>query len=241
MFRIAVIDDDKSAVGIVSSAIKRIVEQYIKDYVVEGFTNVKEFDAIRKRQDYDLLFLDIDVAGDDGIDYADKLKAEKSEIQIIFVSNREDRVFDAFKVHPYGFIRKRRFFEDTSILTEKLFKKQIQDKDCLIFKCGAHSVSCGISSVIYIESFAYNQIVHCADGVEIKITETIKTLSERLKEYGFIQVHKSYLVMYRYIRSIESKGVVLTTGQTLPLSRKNSQEIKKQYLDLVLNNGAIIF
>ena len=61
--------------------------------------------------------------GMDGITFI-KTPGGNSRIQIIFVSNREDKVFDALRTNPGGFIRKSRFLEDVSAVVGQWIKNR---------------------------------------------------------------------------------------------------------------------
>ena len=61
---------------------------------------------------YDICFLDIDLKNEDGITLAKKLKTYNSQLIIIFISQREDLVFQTFSVQPFQFIRKKHYQED---------------------------------------------------------------------------------------------------------------------------------
>ena len=65
-------------------------------------------------------------------------------------------------------------------------------------------------------------------------------LEDKLREHGFLRIHKGYLVNYLYIRSIESEEVYLTTGNSLPMAKKRKEEIMKQYLAMSRKNSAVI-
>lgn len=62
-------------------------------------------------QKYDICFLDIDLKNEDGITLAKKLKTYNSQLIIIFISQREDLVFQTFSVQPFQFIRKKHYQE----------------------------------------------------------------------------------------------------------------------------------
>lgn len=60
---------------------------------------------------------------------------------------------------------------------------------------------------------------------------TLQSLEEQLSEQGFLRIHNSYLVNLEYVTSIQTKGVQLKTGETLPLSLHRYREIKEKYLE----------
>ena len=57
-------------------------------------------------KEFDVVFLDIEMNEIDGISLAEYIKNNNSKIDIVFVSNRADRVFETFDVSPFAFVRK---------------------------------------------------------------------------------------------------------------------------------------
>ncbi|MBQ4255127.1 MAG: LytTR family transcriptional regulator, partial [Bacilli bacterium] len=64
-------------------------------------------------------------------------------------------------------------------------------------------------------------------------------LEDKLKEHGFIRVHKGYLVNYLFIRTIAVHELVLTNNKSLPLSNKRKDEIMEEYLAITRKNKSV--
>jgi DNA-binding LytR/AlgR family response regulator len=79
------------------------------------------------------------------------------------------------------------------------------------------------------------------DGKEesIPVYYSMKNIESTLGDYGFLRIHKGFIVNYRYISRMLADGVELTNGTVLPLSRKKS-DIKEKYLQLLKNGGDIV-
>ena len=83
-----------------------------------------------------------------------------------------------------------------------------------------------------------HQVTTFFDETEERVSGTLNEYEERLKDVGFIRVHKSYLVNFRFIESIGKTTVTLTDGSTLALSRNRVAETKKKLLVFSRNIGA---
>ena len=59
-------------------------------------------------------------------------------------------------------------------------------------------------------------------------------MEQKLIPYGFIRIHKSYLVNYRYIKNIQPACVVLDNKKQLPVSRYRLDDIKVEFRRLTL-------
>ena len=179
--RYAVCDDDGMICDAVSDRVCAILEKYGLTVFCERFTSP---DALCRRfrdgeVPYDLLFLDIDMPGMSGLNLAKIVRQKVGEkIDIVFVSNREDQVFEAFGVHPFGFVRKSNFTRDLTDTLRSYMDLRVKSDSCLAIQTQNNSVTrqLQISDIVYIESYRYHQIIYMADGEEIKIRLTMEEL-----------------------------------------------------------------
>ena len=65
-------------------------------------------------------------------------------------------------------------------------------------------------------------------------------MEEELEKDGFLRIHKGYLVNFRFIRHIGSGDVTLTTGDSIPISRRKEQEVRDAYLRLMQGDGSLV-
>lgn len=194
---------------------------------------------------YDVVFLDIDMPKISGIDLAKALRKSDKPIDIIFVSNREDKVFDTFAVRPFGFIRKNNFTHDLNDTLRAYINTKVISDSQVVLKTANNSVTrtVRVSDIVYIESFRYKQYVYMSDGEQIDIHMTMKELESKLEEFDIIRVYQGYLVNLKYVQRIDRTGVVLNynNGITINISRDRVQELKAIYLSYLRKMGAVLF
>ena len=241
---IAVCDDDMTARDMIAGSLKGIFAQHGVEADLEVYGSADALGADMSGKVFDLLLLDIDMPGTDGITFADHLRAEHNNIEIIYISNREDRVFDSLRSMPCGFIRKSRFLQDTSEIVDLYLKNRAtrsrHPKLVLHTQDGMESFQ--MDQVIYVEGVGkYQDIVVKGRAEPAQVRRSMQELENELSEYGFLRVHKGYLVNYRYIRRIDEAGLLLTTGQSIPVARRKLGEIKERYLTLMQSENNMLF
>lgn len=244
--RYAVCDDDGMICEAVSDRICSIFEQRGLAVVCERFTSPEALcNRITKGEaQFDLLFLDIDMPIMSGLNLAKIVRQRIGEkIDIVFVSNREDRVFDTFGVHPFGFIRKSNFTRDLTDTLRSYIELRVKSDGCLAIQTQNNSVTRQllIGDIVYIESYRYHQMIYMVDGEEIKVRLTMENLEKKLRDYNVVRIHKGYLVNLKHVRRIERSGVIVQyrDGLILPISRDKLQEVKIGYLNYLRNTGAV--
>lgn len=243
MLKIAILDDDKTALMISTSAVEAFLKEKNAEYRLFSFSNPLNFLASAKEEKFDLSFLDIDMPEMNGLNVANELTAISKYGQIIFLSQREDLVFECLKFHPFGFIRKSKLIDDFSLMMNQFFQtvsNNESNETKIDFFDKTKTYSFKIKDIVYIEGDRNYQKVVLKDKSSQNIRVPLGTLEEKLREYGFLRIHKGYLLNYLYIRSIENEEVYLTTGTSLPMAKKRKEEIMKQYLAISRKNSSVI-
>ena len=233
--RLAICDDESVVLSVVSGAIASAFKKKGIQVEVMTFRRMKEVE-------FQLLFLDIDMPEMDGITFAKKVRASNSRTDIIFVSSREDKVFDALRTNPGGFIRKGRFLEDAPEVIETWLKNRPKEEAPRLLVQGVRETSSyALDTILYIEGEGKIQNLYIMNQKEpAQLRRSMQELEEVLTPQGFLRIHKGYLVNYKYIRRLEDTEAVLTNGERIPLSRRRVQEIRKRYLELMRGRGTVI-
>lgn len=242
--QIAICEDDVNTLDLISSSILTV---FGKHNVAVELTPVTAADQLRRemgRQHFDLLFLDIQMPKQSGIEFAARLRAEGDQTAIIYVSSREDKVFDALTTQPFGFVRKGNFLQDIVSVIERFLAssgKPEREKPVIVLQQKNGVFRIAVEDICYLEGSGKNQLLYC-EGKQQPVTlhSTMNALEEELTPYGFIRVHKGFLVNHLYITAILPNEVKLADGTMLPLSRRRGQEIREQYLDLLKERGSLL-
>lgn len=239
---LAICDDDADILSVVSGAIVSAFRRHGISAQVELFRRATDLERQMRAQDFELLFLDIDMPGLDGITFAKRLRAGNSRTDIIFISSREDKVFDALRTNPSGFVRKSRFLEDVSAVIDQWMKNRPrEERTKLLVQSREHTWNIPLDTVLYIEGSDKSQLLHTSNLPEpMPVRRSMQELEETLASSGFLRIHKGYLVNYKFIRRLENTEAVLTNGERIPLSRRRVQDIRSQYLELMQGGGSVI-
>ena len=145
--RLAICDDESVVLSVVSGAIASAFKKKGIQVEVMTFRRVKDLEERMKEVEFQLLFLDIDMPEMDGITFAKR--ASNSRTDIIFVSSREDKVFDALRTNPGGFIRKGRFLEDAPEVIETWLKNRPKEEAPKLVVQGAReTVSYALDTIL---------------------------------------------------------------------------------------------
>ena len=244
MLKIALLDDDKTALLISKGAIESFFQEKNIAISLDAFSSPVNFLAMAKEESYRLVFLDIDMPEINGLEVGKQVKQINPQTDIIYLSQREDLVFDTLQLHPFGFIRKSKIIQDFAnvleLFVDTVLNSHFEDKKITI-STKTETVSADMNQIMYIEGNKNYQTFYLKDGKTFDARVLMGDLEFKLKEHGFIRVHKGYLVNYLFIRQIGVNELTLTNNKILPISNKRKDAIMEEYLSITRKNKSVYF
>ena len=240
--KVCICDDDTPSLMTYSAAVKGCFQGFGIAAEVDTYSSAANLRNRLEKLSYNIIFLDIDMPKEDGIAFAKSLRNRNDTVPIIFVTAREDRMFDAFSVQPFGFVRKRRFLEDLNEAVRIFLETNPElTADMVMFSTSSGDFQVNVKQIIFIESSLHAQYIHLNGQSVIEARSSMSNFEAQLADKGFIRIHKGYIVNYRYIKRIENSDIRLTTGELLPLSRAKKKEVKSLWLEYGVKNGFAYF
>ena len=222
MVKFAICDDDQKMLDIISDKLR---EYYPDECKVETYTDGVRLLSTCRRSCFDALFIDIDMPGLNGMEIAEKIREIDRRVKIIFVSNNNELAYKGYLYNTFRFVRKSNFEQDLCEAVKSLNESFSAQSDYIIFKTSKGEAIRLVKEIKYFETKTHFINIMCNDRV-IRIYGTLREYEEQIGNNGFIRIHKSYLVNFRYIHSVEKNIVLLSSGEELPLSRYRANETK---------------
>lgn len=235
--QVAICDDNKEMLEVIAGAIKASFSANGQVIEAETFLSAKQLHTRMKEKQFNVIFLDIDMPQVDGIQFGDYLRKKNNDVDIIFVSGREDRVFESFKVKPYAFVRKGMFLSDISTVVESYLKDSARVDTLLVLDTSVGKVTVKMTDIIYVESYGRKQLVHVFvkndKPREYEIHSTMEMFGQKLMPHDFLNVSRSYLVNCAFISMISKNVITVKTGEEIIISRERVRETNEKYLDYI--------
>ena len=239
--RIAVCDDEQESADLIAGAVASVFKKKEVDTEICVYTSASQLLWDMDVKGFILLFLDIDMPDLDGVELGKKLRAEGNRVDIIFVSNREDRVFDTMKIAPVCFVRKSHILTDIPEAIELYLDKQQSLEQKIVIRSKDQIITVKAGSVMYVEGDRNQQSIYSEnDEKPLRIRSTMQEIEEAFGKLGFIRIHKGYIVNADYIKVIDGNDIVLKNGVRLPVSRRKLQEVKEKYLLIMKDKNQIV-
>ena len=225
--RIGVCDDEKNIRELISNKIKK---EYPNSEIV-FFKSGEEL--LLESKDIDILLLDIQMPGRNGIEIARELRKKNNKTILIFVTAMGDYVFEAFDVNAFNYIVKP--FNDNRFMD--VLNKAINEYNSsgeteqetryvMVSNKGMHT-KVKLDEIIYAEVFNRKVVIHKIDE-EIEYYGKMSEL-EALVGESFFRSHRAYLINFKYVEKYDAKTIYMEKGKVL-MAKKNYPEFVKKYM-----------
>lgn len=217
--------------------LERIRQAFLKSAGILGdkvslylYSNGRSLYHDSRNRKFSLVFLDWEMPEMDGFNLAGELHAADPSIKIVFVSNHENMVFDSYEYAPLWFVRKSSLERDMPKAVQKYFRTtEFQTADRVRIRCraeeGMRELWVSVSEVLYVEGSGHTLLMKMSDRGCYQLYGSLKMLEEQLSAYGFVRVHKNFLVNAKYVKEIGSRTVCLTDGTELDIGKNRRKEI----------------
>lgn len=235
MRKIAICDSRREALETMQ---KMLAAQYGKELQItaypsgEGMMNAWLKDERKKA---DIIIMEVKAEEGYGIGIARQIRDIFGDVKMIFSTSELDCAEDIFEADPVYLlvkpVKQDRFYEAVDRAIEQIEEHEAASVT-LISKSFIARVNA--EDIWYVESERRVLTVHCREE-DIRVNMKLSDLEERLPEY-FVRVHQSYLVNMKQIRFFSAKGVELTDGRAIPVSRPRYAKTKAIFLKYLGEN-----
>jgi DNA-binding LytR/AlgR family response regulator len=231
-----VVDDDEIAMSLICDFINKTPFLNLLSY----YNNPLNALSALGNNDPQLVFLDVNMPGLNGIELAQIINGQKKtpRPQIIFISGYERYAIDGYKVNAIDYLLKPVEYEDFAKAAFKA-KAIIEDdskkvkeasyaaNDFLFLRVEYELIKIYLKNILYIEGFKDYVKIYLTDvNGFIKSLTTMKNLEEKLPSHSFIRIHRSFIVSLDKIDSITA-NMIRIGKTTIPISSQYKENFKK--------------
>lgn len=231
--KIALCDDNKATLDFIYNSVKNELDRRNIKASIVPYTNSKILLNAHAKNPFDVLFLDICMPGADGFDVAKEIRKNSKNTIIIFVTSKDELVYDSFEFMPFCFIRKdniKSIKQNIEKVIDRLCRHLKQSKSITLKLDGRIKVVL-LHDILYIKSDRHYVEYHLENEEVLRQRESMRELENRLENFDFIKVHQRYLINLKHIKFVDKKRefVLLENGERLEMSRNYKSETDKKF------------
>lgn len=234
MLRVAICDDEK----IVTAQIEELVltscvDRGILAYTDTFYSGITLNEYMEMGNEYDIIYLDIEMPLMNGIEFAKRLRKVNSEALLIYISAHTEYAIQLFDVDTFRFITKPICEAKFHEIFKKAYEKIISGNRFFSYFYNKNCYKVRLKSIFYFES--RGRIIHIImEDRREEFYGKLNDVEEKLnsEKIQFIRIHKSYLVNMENVERLGYDKVVLKNGEELRISEKRQRLIQKQFLKM---------
>lgn len=233
MFKIAFCDDDLSMLNEIQGLLDRYRTERGRQIEYVAFHSPLELlTEIEKGLHLDILFLDVMMPGENGIEAAKEIREYDREVKIIFLTSSSEFAVQSYTVGAYFYQLKPIWEESFFRLMDSVIAEcRKADRRSLILRCKTGISRIELDKLVYCEVLGRTLMFHLASGAVMESIGSMDELARQLASYeNFVRPHRSYLVNMEYIQTISARAILLTTTAQVPVPHGKAADIKNQYL-----------
>lgn len=224
MIKIAICDDETIFLEEVHECCKRYFDKKDIECIISVYSEGNE---LLNADAYDIVLLDVEMPGVNGIDIKNYIEKQRQSTRIVFISGYPEAMSDAFGDNVSGFLVKPLDEIKFEKKMDEVLDKIMRDNRFILCDTGEENIKVYIKDILYIKAEGrYSQIYKNGTG-SLFVT---KSISEYENEAGneLVRCHKSFIVNLEYVKAVKG-AVKLKDGTEIPIGRTLKNKVKEKY------------
>ena len=237
MIRIAVCDDSPEFLQQAVNMVERWSEESGVPAEIYRFDNGDALLAKNAVTHMDIIFLDIIMPLQSGIDTAKELRQSDKAVKIIFLTSSPEFALDSYEVKAQDYLLKPVTYEKVKeTLTECSHTFEEEPKN-IVLKTALGYQKLYFHDMEYAEAQNKRVVFYLRTGKTVESAESLHYLEDRLcLNDGFFKCHRSYLVYLPNVDHFSMTEIITKSGRSIPIARGYGKAFKEAYFAFVFRD-----
>lgn len=237
MVKFCIVEDDNETA--------QTIEIYIKKYFSHDETSVKVIRFTDARlfltnydEGFDVIFMDIDLPGLNGMDAVRELRKKDAEVTVIFVTNLAQYAVNGYSVSAFDFIVKPIAYGSFALKLRRLSQYLASRRKCEICVSTRHGkILVKAEEIKYVEIMRHMLTYHTGSGC-VMGSGTLKNVTDMLAGLPFALCNRCYLVNLAYVTRIVGTEVCVG-DEKLQISAPRRKEFITAFNEYLAAGGKV--
>lgn len=233
MIHIVICDDEKQMSYHIRSMVSDFFRKKNREISLRTFLSGEEL--LNYDGQIDILFLDIQMKDIDGMETARRLREDRFQGFLIFITVLKEMVFRSFEVQAYDYLVKpveEKQFERT--MERLLASMHSAGEDSLLVQKGYEGRIIRKDEIVFCEIIDRKIYLNLVSGEVLDYYERIENLETKLDD-RFFRCHRSYLINLKHLKGYKNGTAYMDNGKEVPVSRLRSREFSSVVLQYMKN------
>ena len=238
MLRIAIVEDNNAAAQRLNDCLGRYARENSKEFAIDIFRDAIPF-LERYRQPYDLIFMDIDLPGMNGMEAASRLRQIDQRAVLIFVTNLVRFALKGYEVDAMDYLIKPIQYGMFALKLHRAVARCEENTDSILVTQQSGVQRLGLGNLLYVEVRGHKLLFHTEKGEAISGSGTLMEVEEKLRGKGFLRCNKCYLINQKHVAAVQGNNLMLSDGTELLISRQRKKGFLTELAD-AMGSGNVL-
>lgn len=227
--KICICDDSSEERALINAMVQEWSRQSGMDVSINEFPTAEAF--LFEYEDLlpDIVLLDIEMPGMNGVELAKRLREGNKLIQIVFVTGFSEYIAEGYEVAALHYLLKPVSPGKLFSTLDRALEKQEIDGRRIVLETSAETVQLLLYEIRYIEVNRNYITVYAEDSYTVK--RTLKEIERELDE-RFLRVGRSYIVNLHFVSRVTRSEILLRGGGSVPLARGAYETVNRAIINL---------
>ena len=222
---VAICDDDAKFCDALCQAVQTYLHSANMDEDIQIYLTGEDLCEAFAQTHFDLIFLDIELIGINGVGVGQMLRQTAQDVQIIYVSSKEEYAMQLFQNRPFEFLIKPITQKRLYALMDEYFRVFPPEDRYFSYTVDRQKAEIAVSRTLYFESIRKQLRIVTAEG-DILIYGKLGDILALRFSRRFLRIHQSFLVNTQHIAAFRYGEITLTNGTVLPISRSYQTAVR---------------
>lgn len=234
MLRVAIVEDAPRELALLQKHLQNYADERGLTFEFAAFGDATAF-LDRYRANYDIVFMDIELPGMDGMEAAHRLRAMDRQVALIFVTNMAQFAVKGYEVDALDYIVKPVKYGSLRVKLDRAVARCRAAAEAITITQQSGTLRLLLRELLYIEVNGHRLTYHTEQGV-FEGSGSLQEAEDKLRPKGFLRCNKCYLVNQRQVRGMQGNLLQLSNGETLQISRLRKKSLLEEMADSMGND-----
>lgn len=222
MYRIAIVDDDAPMCQQLRDGTRAALDSAGLRGEISLFSSGEAF--LDSTERFELVLMDIQMEGLDGMACAERLRRRDQQALIIFITSMVQYAVQGYKVSALDYIVKPVAAEQLNMSLSRAFRRlEAMRPRMITFRAAGGMTNVSVAEIQFVEAVNHSAVARTSHG-DIPCGMTLSAVESLLAPYGFFRCHAGFLVNLALVERVTGTDAI-TAGRAVPVSKHRRHDL----------------
>ena len=234
--RIAIVDDIASEREILKGRVAVQAARLSLDVAFSCYASGADFLDAAGKGHFDLVFLDIYMGNENGVDTAEALRRFDADCLLVFTTTSPDHALEGFRVRALHYLVKPYQEAELAALFDEIVKRFPRMDRYIEVNAAGGAVRLRFQDILYAEHYQHNIYIYSADGEKYVTRQTFREFTAALTDGRFFLCSRGVLVNMEHAEDFDGTDFILKGGKRVPVSRDLAKAARTAFGDYLFKD-----